>query len=144
MSDRVSPLDVGARWEPNAPDAVLVSNDAGDACLALEPHVDDEDRRVVVLRWSGCASASMGAPNDEARHTHALYDAGLRDVLWAGEVADSSALRRVASAVHRAPRHHYIVLLKEGVVEVLADEWQLLRFDGPTSAAASAGIVMDR
>ena len=85
----------------------------------------------------------MSAPNDEARHTHPLYNAGLRSLLWAGEVAGSSTLRDINAALHRGPLHHYIVPLKEGVVEVLADTCEVLRLDASPSEAVLKALAAD-
>jgi hypothetical protein len=35
------PLELGVVWEPNAPLAILVSDDFGKTALALERHPDD-------------------------------------------------------------------------------------------------------
>jgi hypothetical protein len=43
-------LDVPLRWEPNAPEAFLVSDDMGRGALAQHAHPDDPDQRCVVLR----------------------------------------------------------------------------------------------
>ena len=54
MPERVVDFPIGVRWEPNAPDSVLVCESLR-ACLAVEPHFDDEDERMVVLVWERCA-----------------------------------------------------------------------------------------
>jgi hypothetical protein len=119
MTEQVVSLDLGLTWEPNAPDAVLLAPDNEDARLAMRPHPNDPDRSMIVLRWVGTVRASLSAPNDEARHHHRLYGAGLRDLLWAGEVLDSewthellaydrpvsgNALRSATQGVHRRSR----------------------------------------
>jgi hypothetical protein len=78
----------------------------------------------------------MEPPNDEARHGHRLWDAGLCDVLWFGEVSDSALIadleRRNRVHSHHDPRRfdglrHWIVPLKGSVVEVVARECEVQR-----------------
>jgi hypothetical protein len=73
MGERVSAKDLGTVWEPNAPEAILISTDSGAAVLALRAHPDDADQRCVVVVWAGTELASFGGPNDEARSGHRLY-----------------------------------------------------------------------
>ncbi len=147
MSERVEPYDlsVGAplRWEPNAPDSFLVTDDQGQAALAQRAHPDDLDQHCVVLRWDVVSYVLMGPPNDEARHRHRLYDSGLQDVKWLGIVRDSSLLTRLrpmlSSRLVFEPLH-YVVVSKECVVEVLAENVDLVRMAGTPQQAASASL----
>jgi len=66
VAERVVRSGMNFRWEPNAPDAVMVSDDSGRTVLAVRSHPDDTDQRNVVLVWSGVEYASLSAPNDEA------------------------------------------------------------------------------
>ncbi len=95
--------------------------------LTVRAHPDDPDQRPVVLTFQGCASAQMGAPNDEALHLHRLYESGLADVLWIGEVLDSSRIDEIAPMTVTPPPKHYILPLKEGVVEVLTESLTVTR-----------------
>lgn len=133
--EQVVPVLDGVRWEPNAPRAVLVQNDEATACLALRPHLDDPDDRVVVLRWTGCSFAAMGEPNDEGRHAHRLYEAGLEGLLWAGEVLNSSWI--LQRPQRQAPLRHFVVPTKEALVEVVGETVEVARTSGPTAVAAS-------
>ena len=85
MAERVVTLDLGVEWEPNAPQAVLLSDDSGRACLSLSPHPNDSDLRMVVIVWTGARAALMQPPNDEALSGHPLYGKGLAEVRWSGE-----------------------------------------------------------
>ena len=76
MAERVVTLDLGVEWEPNAPQAVLLSDDSGRACLSLSPHPNDSDLRMVVIVWTGARAALMQPPNDEALSGHPLYGKG--------------------------------------------------------------------
>lgn len=147
MTERVQPIDLGVTWEPNAPDAAFLCDDAGRAALAQQAHFDDADQRVVVLRWDGALYATMGPPNDEVRPRHRLYDRGPKDVHWAGLVHDSeltSGMREMWSpTVHAndgpSPRLmplHFVILSKECVVEVLADNVDVFRVAGSSQQAA--------
>jgi hypothetical protein len=80
MAERVVRVGLGVKWEPNAPDAVMVSNDPGRTVLAARAHPDDSDQRNVVLVWSGVETATLGAPNDEAISGHRLWRHGLSEV----------------------------------------------------------------
>lgn len=93
MPEHVAAIDLGVTWEPNAPSAILLSDDVGKTVLALNRHVDDPDERCVVLIWSGTHSACLADPNDEAISGHRLYRSGLSDVMWAGVVRDSDVIQ---------------------------------------------------
>ena len=140
MSERVIEIDLGVRWEPNVPEAILIADDAKVA-LAVRAHFDDVDRRSVVLRWSGVMWSCMGAPNDEALQHHRLYGKGLKGLHWAGQVESSSLLGALSPMVHDASGHtHYVVLLKEDLVEVIARSVECLRIAGTTREAALTSL----
>lgn len=103
----------------------------------------------MVLVWNGVESATLGAPNDEAVRGHRLWRRGLSEVQWMG-VVQGSALRsdlKSQNSVH--PGHdparfdvleHYIVLLKEGVAEVVATSVEVHRMDAGTFDSAVASL----
>lgn len=138
MPEQVVPYDTGVQWDPNAPDAVLVQSDGGNAALALNAHPDDEDRRTVVLAWTGCVAALMSPPNDEVIHRHRLYLCGLREILWAGVVQESRWAASFEPMQARPPEKHFVVLTKEATVEVLALRVSVLRAAGSTAEAAAS------
>lgn len=147
MAERVVTLDLGVTWEPNDPAAILLSDDYGKTVLALKPHPDDADRRSVSLAWSGTRYACMADPNDEAFGGHRLYANGLGDVLWAGAVRDSHLIRALEKQNRVHPSHdparfesltHHVVLLKECVVEVVAQALSIQRWDGTTMDAVTS------
>jgi hypothetical protein len=149
MAEQVVALDLDVTWEPNAPAAILLSDDYGKTVLALNPHPDDPDRRSVALVWSGSRYACMADPNDEAISGHRLYAVGLSKVLWAGTVRDSDLIRalEMQNRVHESldPSRfesltHHVVLLKECVVEIVAQALSIQRFDGSSLHAASGAI----
>jgi hypothetical protein len=128
VAERVAPVDLDTRWEPNAPAARLFAADEGETRLTLRAHPDDPDQRSVGLVWSGCLATRMEPPNDEAISGHRLYDLGMRDVLWLGEVFESELIadleeRNRVHPLHRAERYtdlrHWVAPLKECVVEVV-------------------------
>lgn len=150
MAERVVGVGFTIRWDPNAPDAVMISNDLGRTVLAVRAHPDDDtDQRNVTFVWNGVESATLSAPNDEAISGHRLWHNGLSEVLWMG-VVEGSALRsdlKRQNSVH--PRHdparfesleHYIVLLKECVAEVVASSVEVHRLDGETLDSAAAAL----
>lgn len=143
VAERVEAYDLGLsiRWEPNAPSAFFVSDDMGRAALAQRAHPDDQDERCVVLRWDVVSHARMGPPNDEALAQHRLFEAGLRDVLWLGIVRDSNLVEelRPMQAGPFVPVH-YIVVSKECVVEVLAENVDVFRIEGSPRQAALASL----
>ena len=149
MAEHVGALDLGVKWDPNAPEALLLSNDFGKTLLALNPHPDDSDQRCVVLVWSGAHSACLADPNDEAISGHRLYGSGLSNLLWAGVVSDSETIRALEKQNRVHPFHdpsrfddltHHVVLLKECVVEVVAMAVAVSRFEGTTADAATAAM----
>jgi hypothetical protein len=147
MSERVESyaevLHDGLRWEPNAPAACLVSDDFLRSAMALRAHPDDSDQRCVVLVWDVVSYALMGQPNDEALYLHRLYDVGLKNILWIGVVRDSNLVEAVRPMLGRdfvfRPLH-YVVPLKECVVEVLAQNVDVVRAEGTPREAAVASI----
>lgn len=138
-------------WAPNGAEAVLISNDSARAVFALDyDSIRDQDRRAVVLRWEGCYYSKLGAPNDEAIPGHPLYGLGLRGVLWAGVVEDSSLIRALEKQNSVHPRHdparfdslvHHIILTKESTIEVVAESVTVLRIEGDTLHAAAAAMA---
>ena len=143
------PSLAGIRWDPNAPAAVLIVTDAGRAALALRPYPGDTGRDCVVLVWSGMQETVMGTPNDEALPGHRLYDRGLAELTWAGVVEHSERIARLEQVNRIHPRHeaerfsrlhHYIVPLKESIVEVVAETVAVQRQPGPPLRAASLAL----
>jgi hypothetical protein len=144
MSEHVRSLDLGVIWDPNSPEAVLLCLDSR-AALSMGAGVTDQDRRNVVLTWESVRHASIGSPNDETASGHPLWGKGLRDVLWAGAVEDSSLIASLNSIERTHSRHnsarfdgdiHYIVLSKEDTIEVVAKSVRVERFGGNTLDAA--------
>jgi hypothetical protein len=150
MAERVEAYSWGIplRWEPNAPEAVLVSDDRGRGALAQRAHPTDPDQRCVVFRFDQLIYAQMVSINDEGRSQHRLYDAGLRDLLWLGIVRESallSGLRPAWTAVGdlRIQPLHYVIPSKECVIEAIAAHVELLRVEGPTRTAAPTALLGD-
>jgi len=145
VTEHVESLDLGVTWEPNAPDAILLSADFGPSTLALNAHPDDPDERCVVLNWTGCQYASMAPPNDEAISGHRLWIKGLQGLLWSGIVHDSELIAGLERQNRVHPMHsasrfegltHYLLPLKECVVEVVARDLAVHRVEGTTVEAA--------
>ena len=136
MSQSVRNVDLGTTWEPDNPGAVLLASDGGDARLTMRAHVDDADQRPVVLVWLRSWAVRMEPTNDEALTGHPLYRAGLRDVLWVGEVLQSRLIANLEKrnrfhVLHDPHRfrqlRHWVVPLKEVLVEVVAEDIELER-----------------
>jgi len=153
VDERVVPALAGVRWDPGAPDAVLVVTDSGLAALALRPYPGDGDPDCVVFVWSGVRELAMGAPNDEARPGHRLYKRGLESLIWAGLVEHSErtvGLEHVnrVHLQHDAERfsqlRHYVLPLKEDTAEVIAETIEVQRHPGPTFHAASLALRSSR
>jgi len=145
MRESVVPSPDQIEWDPNAPEAVLVYDEQNRAFLALNSYMDDEDTRCVVFCWNSVHHAQMSGPNDEARSGHRLYNFGLSSLLWMGIVECSSLMHYLErqNSVHERhdPRRfeklvHYILPLKEGTVEVLAESLTIRRLGTSTREAA--------
>jgi hypothetical protein len=93
VSEHVEVIEIGVRWDPYH--AVPVGDAKGRAALRLRPDLDDSDQRDVVLIWTGCRSAEIGDPNDEALSGHRLYELGLSEVTWIGEVTNSESIAKL-------------------------------------------------
>src|SRR4249919_3098251 len=139
MAEHVVALDLGVRWEPIAPAAILISDDFDRTVLALNPHRDDPNQRCVVMVWSDTRSACMADPNDEAISGHRLYGSGLSQVVWAGVVRESNLIRALETQNRVHPSHdptvygrltHYVILTRERVAEVVAESVSIQRFRG--------------
>lgn len=133
-------------WDPNAPEAVLISDDSGRGALGLRAQASDSDQRTVVLRFDLVIYALMTPPNDEALSHHRLYDSGLRNLLSLGVVRDSSLVARLRPswspvADLRLQPMHFIAICKECVVEVVAADVEVFRLDGGTREAALAAVI---
>lgn len=137
MAEHVVPVDVLTDWAPDAPHAVLLSDDAGTTALALTAHRDDVDQRCVVLVWRRSCWASL-------RHgpasVHPLYEHGLRDVRGVGVVRQSE---RVPELAWRAGGElvHHVVQLADNTVEVIAEVLTVERIPGTTAEAAAAALA---
>lgn len=83
----------------------------------------------------------MCASNDEARHHHRLYPAGLNGLLWLGEVESSERLAEISATVASHALRHFVVPLKEDTVEVFAEEVNIMRLAGPTAQAALQALL---
>lgn len=149
VTERVEPYDLRLgtplRWEPNAPEAFLVTDDMGRGALAQRAHPDDTDQRCVVLRWDAVSYSLMSPPNDEGRHHHRLYEVGLKDLLWLGLVRDSTLVRQLRPMLSGAFAFvpmHYVVVSKECLVEVLAENVEVFRVAGRTRGAAPASLSL--
>jgi hypothetical protein len=151
--EQVHGLDLGIEWEPNAPEAVLITGGYG-AVLALNAYMDDADQRCVVFRWKLAIAVALEPPNDEAIFGHRLYDRGLRDILWAGEVQHSAWIADLERRNRVHPYHqpasyadlrHWIFTLKEDVAEVVSEHpLEILRLPGTTLHAARAALPPGR
>lgn len=149
MAEHVEPMPgVDITWEPNAPEATLISDDFGRGALALRAHPTDSDQRTVLLRFDLVIYSVMTPPNDEALNHHPLCDRGLKGLLWLGVVRDSSLVDRLRPSWSQvADRHlrpmHFIAPLKECVVEVVAANVDVFRLDGNTREACLAAVNPD-
>ena len=140
MGERVVESGMRIQWEPNAPSAVMVSDDAGRTALALRAHPDDPDQRHLVLLWRRVEFAALSAPNDEAISGHPLWrEDGLGEVRWLGLVEGSRRVRTLADQNAAHPSHdprryefldHYIAPLKECIAEVVAGSVETHRHEG--------------
>jgi intracellular sulfur oxidation DsrE/DsrF family protein len=149
VNENVVSIDLGVDWEPSAPEAVMRVDDRGTTALALRAHSDDDDQRAVVLVWSGSEYSAMSSPNDEARNGHRLYEKGLQNVLWAGQVLGSELINQLerqnsVHPLHRPTRFagliHHVILTKESTVEVVANSLAVRRLPGSTARAAESAL----
>ena len=152
MGQRVVDSRMRIQWEPNAPEAVMLSDDSGRAALAIRAHGDDVDQRNIVLIWRRVEFAALSAPNDEALSGHPLWHSGLSGVRCLGLVESSARVRGLAAQDSVHPAHdrrrfdfldHYIAPLKECVAEVVAASVETHRHGGSTLEAAAGALAAD-
>jgi hypothetical protein len=105
VAQRVVEVDLGVRWDGNVEHGVLLVQDGGPAKPRLLARIDDPDQRAVEIEWRGTRATRTESSNDEAISGHPLYDAGLRDVHWAGEVYDSDLIAELKRRNRVHPRH---------------------------------------
>lgn len=128
MTEAVRELDLGVTWSPNAPKATLRYGDGIGVTLEVAAQEADADQRRVAITWQRCVGLVVGTHNDETQHLHRLYDIGLSEIHWAGEVTDSSWLAATAPLVHDATGlRHYTFPLKECTIELPADGIEVTR-----------------
>ena len=91
------------------------------ARLRLGPHPADADQRSVILIFNGVRHARIGFPNDEDRPHHRFWRRGLSGIHWIGKV-EGSQLVQAANPASALPSSltHWVILLKEETVEVIA------------------------
>ena len=128
------PYDLGAVWEPNTGSPRLLQ--IGDAWIVVEPRSDDTDAGWVCIRFHHAYGAVLGPPNDEARFGHRLWEAGLSEVHWCGEVLNSDWVHRLERQNSVHPRHdperwtdirHFVLIFKEDTFEVLCRDVSVVR-----------------
>ncbi len=139
-AEHVTPIDLGVTWEPNVPDPILLQSES-TAYLALYPwQAAERWTRTVVIEWQGCRGAVLGDPNDEAFYGHRLYDKGLQDVLWAGEVHNSVWIATVERVNSVHPRHdperfanlrHFILRFKDSTFECITEGYRARKVAEP-------------
>jgi hypothetical protein len=106
---------------------------------------------MIAWSWSGPARGRRlwAPPNDEALPGHRLYERGLAGLRWAGAVEDSERIASLEQGNRVHPRHdaerfsrlhHYILPLKEGTAEVIAETVMVQRQPGPPLRAASLAL----
>lgn len=118
----------GLRWEPNGVVEPELRVREGSVRLELGPHPDDHNRRSVILTFGDVRHASIGFPNDEGRIHHRLWHQGLIDVHWIGTVEQSALVDAVnESSAVPARLTHWVVLLKDQTVEVVAESLGVTR-----------------
>jgi hypothetical protein len=124
-TEYVVPYDIGVRWNPNNSDPLLVQQ-SDRAVLSVGPDPDDADDRLVHLRILGCHGVILTGPNGEAISGHRLWNVGLSDCLWAGEVLNSRWIQEQVRVNSIHPQHrserfkdlrHWILLFKEATAE---------------------------
>jgi hypothetical protein len=91
-------------------------------------------------------------PGDPVRSSSVLdrlYSRGLSSLLWTGKVERSEWIADLERHNGGHPRHdatrsaklaHFILPLKEGMVEVVAEQVSVLRRPGPTTDAAADSL----
>jgi len=133
--ERVASYDLGVKWEPNISNPLLVQQGAR-ALLAVDPHFDDEDQRLVVIQIVRCQGVWLGLPNDEARSGHRLWSKGLSECRWVGEVLNSTSIGKLAAVNSVHPRHraerftvlrHWVLLFKEATAECIGSNSTVVR-----------------
>lgn len=119
---------LGLRWEPNGVVEPELTVADGSARLRLGPHPDDEDQRAVTFTFDQVRHASIGFPNDEGRTHHRLWRRGLSDIHWIAKVEGSQLIEAInQSSALPSSLTHWVVLLKEETVEVVARSLEATR-----------------
>jgi hypothetical protein len=147
MTEHVTPLDLAVTWDPNGEEMILL-RDESRVALAVGYGIDS-DHRNVVFEWRHVRHLQSGSPNDEAISGHRLYRSGLSAMGRSGTVSESSLIASLerANRVHRyhdparfSALTHFIILLKGGVVEVVAESLAVHRLDGTLLSSAAGAL----
>ena len=151
-TERVIPVDLGVVWEPNVQDPWLVHH-LSTAALVLNPHFDDPNPSPLVLVWRYCWGAVLEPVDDDTIWGHRLWNAGLKDCLWAGEVINSSWIGTfdLPGRSRRRPRsgawtikRHFVLRLKEATFEVIAESFEVARPESDSFAFAAQSVLTHR
>jgi hypothetical protein len=148
--ERVVPLDLGLVATPGAPYPVLLQNDWNAFLVFYLAAIDPSGDAIGIVEWIGCTSTSFGYPNEEALSGHRLWDRGLSEVHWCGEVLNSSwiAEMEIANRVHFmhdpanwATLRHFILPFQDSTFECAADDYLIETTNEPMNAVVSRLVL---
>jgi hypothetical protein len=122
----LEPVRRAVSFEPNDPDPRLLRGKS--TVLLLNPHFDDNDNRLVCLRWQGCAFATFSPPNDEGVARSRLGGLGLG--LWPMvEAGNSPLVTYFAELTGVSQLRHFICLLKDKLFQAVATDYEVFRIE---------------
>lgn len=146
MFERCVSIEFPVQWCTGAPRPFLFMNEHRTFLTfyvresgASWDEINSEDLQanksetIALVQFFGCASAKLGAPNDEVFHGHPLFTKGL-EYYSAQEVLDSSWLKQLEeiNSVHGSYNparwrnlHHYVFWFHDSTFECIAESFKV-------------------
>ncbi len=148
------PFDFPVQWDTGAPLPFLIVNDY-KTFLLFHVRVDDPEwdgtyitiqdpananaDPMALVEFEGCASAKLGAPNDEVFEGHPLYGKGLegytaqivRNSKWLAELESINKVHRGYNSDSWRSLNHYVFWFHDNTFECIAEGYQVEVFHEP-------------
>lgn len=147
----LTPVDLGFRLEPNAPDPILIRG--RHDLLALNPHLDEDDQRRIALVWRACLLASLTPVNDEGQAGNRLSELGLGWFgAWNAAVVERSPLVAMFNELVASPpekKHfavrfkgakHFVIALRDHMFHAVARGFEVTRLDEPNPGSLERAL----
>jgi hypothetical protein len=133
MENRLEKLEWPIVWGPGSPECTLITS--GSIANAIIPSRDGWQWSI--LSFKNCESAKYGGPNDEVIDAHPLSKLGLdcgnfyklHDSEWKEGLQKINSTHHCYNSNSWVDLNHYILVLREHVLECLATGFSVKRYE---------------